>query len=98
MRGAIPPLPNTSSRCGAKVKHRDNFTFIFYMEMRTVNFTPRRLYHRERSPPPVNQLILIVILPGVVYGCETWRLTLTEEHRLRVFENRVLRRIFGPKR
>jgi hypothetical protein len=39
-----------------------------------------------------------VILPVVVYGCKTWSLTLTEEHRLRVFENRVLRRIFGPKR
>jgi hypothetical protein len=33
-----------------------------------------------------------------LYGCETWPLTLREEHRLRVFENRVLRRIFGPKR
>ena len=33
-----------------------------------------------------------------MYGCETWSLALTEEHRLRVFENRVLRRIFGPKR
>jgi hypothetical protein len=36
--------------------------------------------------------------PVVLYGCETWSLTLREEHRLRVFENRVLRRIFGPKR
>jgi hypothetical protein len=34
----------------------------------------------------------------VLYGCETWSLTLREEHRLRVFENMVLRRIFGPKR
>jgi hypothetical protein len=33
----------------------------------------------------------------VLYGCETWSLTFREEHRLRVFENRVLRRIFGPK-
>jgi hypothetical protein len=39
-----------------------------------------------------------VILPVVLYGCETWNLTLMEEHRLRVFENRVLRKIFGPKR
>jgi hypothetical protein len=39
-----------------------------------------------------------IILPLVLYGCETWYLTLREEHRLRVFENRVLRRIFGPKR
>jgi hypothetical protein len=38
-----------------------------------------------------------VILPVVLYGCETWSLTLREEHTLRVFENRVLRRIFGPK-
>jgi hypothetical protein len=38
------------------------------------------------------------ILPVVLYGCETWSLTLREEHRLRVFENRVLRRIFRPKR
>jgi hypothetical protein len=39
-----------------------------------------------------------IILPVVLYGCETWSLTPREEHRLRVFENRVLRRIFGPKR
>jgi hypothetical protein len=39
-----------------------------------------------------------IILPVVLYGCETWSLTLREEHKLRVFENRVLRRIFGPKR
>jgi hypothetical protein len=39
-----------------------------------------------------------VILPVVLYGCETWSLNFEEEHRLRVFENRVLRRIFGPKR
>jgi hypothetical protein len=39
-----------------------------------------------------------VILPVVLCGCEAWSVTLEEEHRLRVFENRVLRRIFGPKR
>jgi hypothetical protein len=39
-----------------------------------------------------------IILPVVLYGCETWSLILREEHRLRMFENRVLRRIFGPKR
>ena len=39
-----------------------------------------------------------IILPVVLYGCETWLLTLREEHRLRVFKNKVLRRIFGPKR
>ena len=39
-----------------------------------------------------------IILPIVLYGCETWLLTLREERRLRVFENWVLRRIFGLKR
>ena len=39
-----------------------------------------------------------IILPLVLYGCETWSLTLREERRLRGFENRVLRRIFGAKR
>ena len=39
-----------------------------------------------------------VILPMIMYGCETWSLTMREKRRLRVFENRVLRRIFGPKR
>jgi hypothetical protein len=40
----------------------------------------------------------IIILLVVLCGCETWSLTLKEERRLRVFENRVLRRVFGPKR
>jgi hypothetical protein len=40
----------------------------------------------------------VIILPVVLYGCETWSLTLRKENRLRVFENRVLRKIFGPKR
>ena len=39
-----------------------------------------------------------IILPVVLYGCETWSLTMREEYRLRVFENRVLGPIFGPKR
>jgi hypothetical protein len=39
-----------------------------------------------------------IILPVVLYECETWSLALREERRLRVFENRVLRRVFGPKR
>jgi hypothetical protein len=40
----------------------------------------------------------IVIFPVVLYGCEAWSLTLGEEHRLRVSEDRVLRKVFGPKR
>jgi hypothetical protein len=40
----------------------------------------------------------VIVLPVVLYWCETWFLTLIEEHRLRVFENRVLRNIFTSKR
>jgi hypothetical protein len=60
------------------------------------------------SPEPLSSYVLsknikiriynTVILPMVLYGCETWSLTLTKEHRVRMFEYRVLRRIFGPKR
>jgi hypothetical protein len=39
-----------------------------------------------------------IVLPVVLYGCEKWSLTVGEEHKLRVFEKRVRRRIFGPKR
>jgi hypothetical protein len=39
-----------------------------------------------------------IILPVVLYACETWSLTVREEYKLRVFENRVFRRMFGPKR
>jgi len=39
-----------------------------------------------------------IILPVVSYGCKTWTLTLREERKFRVFENKVLRRIFGPRR
>jgi hypothetical protein len=39
-----------------------------------------------------------IILPVVLYGCESWSLTLSEEHRCRVFDSRMLREIFGPKR
>ena len=55
----------------------------------------RRLHNEE-----LNDLFCYrtIILPTVLYGCETWSLTLREERRLRVFENMVLRRIFGPRR
>ena len=63
-------------------------------------------YHMMQNPlscSVLNKNIKIkvyrtIILPVVLYGCETWSLTLREECRLKVFENRVLRRIFGPKR
>ena len=53
---------------------------------------------RSQQSYAVYVYVYSIILPVVLYGCETWSLTLRYEHRLRVFENRVLRRIFGPKR
>jgi hypothetical protein len=53
-----------------------------------------QLLSRRLKVKPYKTIILSVVLNG----CETWFLTLREEHRLRVFENRFLRRIFGPKR
>ena len=44
------------------------------------------------------QLLISIILPAILHGYETWSLTLREEHRLRAFENKVLRKIFEAKR
>jgi hypothetical protein len=49
-------------------------------------------------PNKATEILLKLSHSVVLYGCETWSLTLREECRLRVFENGVLRRIFGPKR
>jgi hypothetical protein len=49
-------------------------------------------------PSAVQNLKTIAILQFLLCGCETWSLTLTEDNRLKVFKNRVLRGIFGPKR
>jgi hypothetical protein len=55
------------------------------------------LYKKITASNFENKIYKTVILPVVLYGCQTWSLTLREEHRLGVFENRVLR-IFGPKK
>jgi hypothetical protein len=72
-------------------------------------FTHLRLGERlKRTFPKVASRLLskniniirykTIISPMILYGCETWSLILREEHKLRVFKNRVLRRIFGQKR
>jgi len=53
----------------------------------------KRKFRRQRV-----KIYRTIILPVVLYGCETWSLTLREERRLRLFENKGLRGIFGPKR
>jgi hypothetical protein len=71
------------------------------MEVSGQRHAPDALPPRKETPSHIKYLKIeiyrTIILPVVLYGCETWSLTLREEHRLRVFENRVLR-IFGPKR
>jgi hypothetical protein len=56
------------------------------------------VYINELSQNLKIKIYRTIISPVVLYGCEAWSLTLREERRLRVFENRVLRRIFGPKK
>jgi hypothetical protein len=75
-----------------EMKRRLNSSNACYHSVQ--NLLPSRL----QSINIKNRLYKTIILPVVLCGCETWLLTLREEHRLRVFENRVLRRIFGSKR
>jgi hypothetical protein len=75
-----------------KIKRRFNSDKTCYLSVQ--NLLSFRLLSKNLNIKIYETIILLVVL----YGCETWSLTLREEHRLRVFENRVLRRIFGPKR
>jgi hypothetical protein len=56
------------------------------------------LYFSLQSKNVKIKILRTIILPVVLYGQGTWSPTLREEHRLRAYENRVMRRIFGPKR
>jgi hypothetical protein len=62
-----------------------------------LSFSPKSFVFPSHKKQQI-KIYKTVIMTVVLYGCETWSLTLREEHRLRVFENRVLRRIFGPIR
>jgi hypothetical protein len=57
-----------------------------------LRFVATAIYKNTKS-----RVYITIILPVFLYGCGTWSLTLREEQRLRMFEDRVLRRIFGPK-
>jgi hypothetical protein len=74
-----------------ETESRLNSTSACYRSAR--NLLSSRLMSKKLKIKIYKTVILIV----VIYGCETWSLTLWEEHRLRVFVNRVLRRIFGRK-
>jgi hypothetical protein len=84
-----PPFPHISIEW-CLIKHKNDFTFTpkYPIEIRC-NVTSEHIgiYCKQSS-----------CITVVLYGCETWSLTLREERRLRVSENRTLRRILGPKR
>jgi len=73
-----------------------------HLEIKSTLNSGNASYHSVQSfvflPPLKIKLYRIAILPVVLYGCETSTFTPRKEHRLRVFENRVLRKIFGPTR
>jgi hypothetical protein len=63
------------------------------------NYSVQNIFSSSLLPEDLKiKIYRNIILSVVLYGCETWSLTLKEEGRLRVLDNRVLRRIFGPKR
>jgi hypothetical protein len=75
-----------------EIKRRSNSGNAYYYSVQ--NLLSSRLLSKNLK----SRIFKTIILPVVLYGCETWSLTLRKEIRLRVFENRVLRSIFGPKR
>jgi len=72
------------------MRHHSLFEYLHIMHESNVDITHKQVR-------TFNMLYRIIILPVVLYGCETWSLTFREERKLRVFENMVLRRIFGPR-
>jgi hypothetical protein len=76
-----------------EIKSRLNLGNACYRSVE--NFLSFRLLSKKNVKIKIYKTIII---PVILYGCKTWSLILREEHRLRVFENRVLRRIFGLKR
>jgi hypothetical protein len=75
-----------------EINRRLNSGIACYHSLQSV-LSSRRLSRNVRV-----KMYRTIILPVVLYVCDTWSLILSKEHRLRVFESRVLRRIFGPKR
>ncbi|KAJ4438178.1 hypothetical protein ANN_14117 [Periplaneta americana] len=75
-----------------EIKHRINMGNACYYSVETL-LSPSLLSKNLKV-----RIYKTIILPVLLYGCETWTLTLREDHRLRVFENKVLRKIFGAKR
>jgi hypothetical protein len=106
----IPPncIENSvhTSQMIANQYHKDHFVnnlegknhCLFWESYGSLQYTMRKMPSRLLLKNVKIRINKTIILSVVLYGCETWSLTLREEYRVRVFENRVLRRLFGPKR
>ena len=79
-------------------EEQNQLNVTYYFILLLINSVQNLLSSRLLSKNVKIKIYRTIILPVVLYGCETWSLTLREERRLRVFENMVLRRIFGPRR
>jgi hypothetical protein len=85
-------LGTTVTSQNLEIKGRLNYGNVFYHSVQ--NLLSSRLLCKNVKI----RICKIIIMPAFLCGCETWSLTLREAHRLWVFENRVLRIIFGPKK
>ena len=81
---------------GTKLTNKNSFQEEIKRRLSLGNYSVQNLLSSSLLSKKLKiKIYRTIILPVVLYGCETWSLTLREEHRLRVFENRVLRRVFG---
>jgi len=81
------------------MQYMSNIKILAKFTQPSAGFSPNNLLSYSLLPKSLKvKIYRNTILPFVLYGCETWSLTLREERRLRVFENSALRRIFGPTR
>ena len=85
-------VTNTNDIC-EEIKYRRNVGYACYYSLSTIFLS--RLLSKKLKVNTYKTIRPYRILPVVLYGCETWSLTLRGEHRLRVFENEVLRKVFG---
>jgi hypothetical protein len=88
---------NAGQRQSVKIANR-SFEDVAKFKYLGTTLTDQNYVHEEIKSRLKVKIYKTIILPLVLYGCETWSLTLREERRLRVSENRVVRRIFGLKR
>jgi len=93
----LPTLSHIRARCFTSIMLLDLITCIFGEQKGSYYSVQKLLSSRLLSINLKIKIYRTIILPVVLYGYETWSLTLREERRLRVFENKVLRRIFGPR-